>query len=268
MAHVRVIVAAYQQLPMLRLGLRGYLRQSSRDFKLVIADDGSTDGTRRYLESFAGEAEAAGIGFEHHWQEDDGFRKTRILNTCIRAATDESLFLFSDGDCIPPATFVERHIRTHEPGSFHVGGCIRLAQPVSGRITEADVDEGRFETLVTEADRRDLARRARKSRWGIRLRRRRRPKVLGLNMAFDRALLEALNGFDERFHGYGYEDSDLRDRAMRYRPRPVVKIHYGWNDVFHLWHPRLPGGGKATRGYYEMKRPVVCVNGLRSHHAD
>ena len=36
-----------------------------------------------------------------------------------------------------------------------------------------------------------------------------------LNFAMDRGLFEALNGFDERFVGWGYEDSDLRDRAMR-----------------------------------------------------
>lgn len=263
MPHVRVVVAAYQQLPMLRLGLRGYLRQTTRDFSLVIADDGSTDGTRAFLEAFAREAEAAGIPFEHHWQEDRGFRKSRILNTALRAATDETLFLFSDGDCIPPRRFIELHRQSHEPGSFHVGGCVRLSEEVSKRITTAHVDDGSFETWITDADRRDLGRRARKSRWGVRLRRPRRPKVLGLNMAFDRALFEAINGFDERFEGYGFEDSDLRDRAMRHRPRPEVKIHYGVNDVFHLWHPRSPGGRERTRPYYETRRPVVCERGLR-----
>ena len=263
MPHVRVIVAAYQQLPFLKLTMRGYLRQTSRDFSLVIADDGSSDGTQAFLEAFACEAAAAGIAFEHHGQEDRGFRKTRILNTCIREAGDEQLFLFSDGDCIPPAAFVERHIQTHEPYSFHVGGAIRLSEEHSASLGPDDVDQGSFESMITEVDRADLRKRARKSRWGTLLRRKNRPKVLGLNMAFDRALLEGLNGFDERFEGYGYEDSDLRDRAMRHRPRPVVKVHYGWNDVFHLWHPRIAGGRAPNREYYAMKRSVFCERGLR-----
>lgn len=263
MPRVRVIVAAYQQLPLLRLALRGYLRQTAKDFSLVIADDGSAKDTTQFLESFTGKAQAAGIPFEHHWQEDKGFRKTRILNTCVRAASDETLYLFSDGDCIPPARFIERHIETHEPLSFHVGGCVRLSEEASATLTAEDVDHGRYETLIAPADRRDLARRARKSRWGTLLRRKNRPKVLGLNMAFDRTLFEGLNGFDERFEGYGYEDSDLRDRAMRHRPRPVVKVHYGSNDVFHLWHPRIAGGRAPNRDYYAMKRPVFCERGLQ-----
>lgn len=263
MPHARVIVAAYEQLPALRLALRGYLRQTTRDFTLVVADDGSKDDTRTWLEGFARDAEAAGIPFEHHWQQDRGFRKTRILNASVRAATDETLYLFSDGDCIPPAAFVERHLAAHEPLSFHVGGAVRLGPEASARIDAACVDRGDFERMVGPADRRDLARRARKSRWGTLLRRKNRPKVLGLNMAFDRALFEALNGFDERFEGYGYEDSDLRDRAMRHRPRPRVKVFYGENDVFHLYHPAIPGGRKPNRDYYRLQRPVRAERGLR-----
>lgn len=263
MPHVRVIVATYEQLPALRLALRGYLRQTTKDFSLVIADDGSKDDTRAFLASFAPEARAAGIAFEHHWQEDQGFRKTRILNEAIRTSGNETLFLFSDGDCIPPACFVEHHLAVHEPLSFHVGGAIRLGREASATLDEAAVDAGTFENLIGKTDRKDLATRARKSRWGTLVRRKNRPKVLGLNMAFDAELLRALNGFDERFEGYGFEDSDLRDRAMRHRPRPQVKVLYGTNDVFHLWHPVLAGGREGNRATYRLARPVRAEKGFK-----
>ena len=77
--------------------------------------------------------------------------------------------------------------------------------------------------------------------------------VKALNMAIDRALFEALNGFDERFESWGVgEDSDLRDRAMRLRPRPRVKVLYGVNDVFHLWHPRS-GRRDQSQIYYSAE---------------
>jgi len=258
----RVIVATYEQLPLLRLALRGYLRQTTNDFSLVVADDGSGEETQVFLAAFAREAEARGLPFEHVWQEDDGFRKTLILNEAVRRGRGEELLLFSDGDCIPPARFVETHLAVHESLSFHVGGAVRLNEATSVRLMEEDVDIGRFETMITERDRTDLRRRARKSRWGALLRRKNRPKVLGLNMAFDRGLFESLNGFDERFVGYGYEDSDLRDRAMRHRPRPRVKVLYGTMDVFHLWHPRRAGGREPNRAYYALRRPVRCAQGL------
>jgi hypothetical protein len=81
-------------------------------------------------------------------------------------------------------------------------------------------------------------------------------------MALDRALFEELNGFDERFDAYGYEDSDLRDRAMRLRPRPPVAILHGRNDVIHLWHPRASGRKRAMDDYYRTPRPVRCEMGL------
>lgn len=259
----RVIVAAYNQLPFLRRALRGYLRQEGPPFSLALADDGSSDGTEAWLATFAREAADAGIPFEHVWQEDEGFRKNRILNEAVRRGGEEPLLIFSDGDCIPPATFVAGHVAVHEPYSFHVGGAYRLTQAVSDTIGEADVDAGRFEGLGTAADARDLRKRARKSRWGTRLRRKNRPKILGLNMGIDRTLFESLNGFDERFESWGLgEDSDLRDRAMRHRPRARVKVLYGVNDVYHLWHEPAAGGRAKSRAYYDTPRPVRCLHGL------
>jgi GT2 family glycosyltransferase len=261
-ARVRVVLGTYNQVPHLRRSLRGWLRQTTADFTLAVADDGSTDETRRLVEAFAKEAAARGIAVEHHWQEDLGFRKARSLNAAIRAHRGEDLILFSDGDCIPPERFVERHLAVHGPRSFHVGGAVRLSREASERLTEADVDAGRHEALATPADLRDLRRRARKSRWGTFLRRKNRPKVLGLNMAFDRALLEDVNGFDETFEGWGLEDSDLRDRVMRARPRARVRVLYGTNDVVHLWHPVRDGEISRNRAYYETPRPWRCVRGL------
>ena len=257
-----VVVTTYNHLPLLRRALRGYLRQTTTDFHLTVADDGSREDTAAYLRDVAAEFEARGIGFRHVWHEDRGFRKTRILNEAVRQSPAAPLLIFSDGDCIPPAHFVERHLAVHEPRSFHVAGAFRLTQEQSEGISEADVDAGRYEGLGSLANRRELRKKARQSKWGTRVGRRNRPKILGLNMAFDRALLEALNGFDEAFEDFGVgEDSDMRDRAMRLRPKPRVKVLYTQNDVYHLWHP-IDKDLSASRKRRELDRPVRCVQGL------
>jgi len=261
--HALVVVSTYNQ-PSLGLCLRGYLRQTTRDFEIVVADDGSRPEFVAVTRAFAdGPARERGLVVRHVWQADVGFRKTKCVNQALRVASGAPLVIFTDGDCVPPARFVERHLAVHAPRSFHAGGCVRWPQEVSERLTEADVDSGRFETWVTEADRLDLRERAFKSRWGTFFRRRRRPKVLGLNMAVDRALLEEVNGMDERFEGWGLEDDDLRDRVMRSRPRPAAKVLYGVNDVFHLWHPvRGTAPQSPNREYYRSQRPVRCERGL------
>lgn len=260
----RVVFASYNQLPHLRRAIRGYLRQTTNDFALTVADDGSTEDTIEFVEAFRPELEAQGIELDVVRQADDGFRKTRILNEAVRRSKGEPLLIFSDGDCIPPACFVERHLAVHAPRSFHVGGAYRLSREVTEALTEADVDAGVYEAFGTGADRRDLAHRRRKSLVGTFLRRRNRPKVLGLNFAVDRALLEEINGFDERFRSWGVgEDSDVRDRLMRCRPRPRVRVLYGENDVFHLWHPvRSEGGREKHRAYMKSARPVRAEEGL------
>jgi hypothetical protein len=95
------------------------------------------------------------------------------------------------------------------------------------------------------------------------IRRKRRPKAIGLNLAVDRAIFEEVNGFDERYtRPYLGEDDDLRDRLMTLRPRPKVKNLFARNYVFHLYHPTKTGMRKANRAYYESARPVRCVKGL------
>ena len=259
----RVILASYNQVPYLRLVLRGYLRQTHRDFTLVVADDGSGPEQRAFLGEMAPLLQDAGIDFEHVWHEDCGWRKNRIMNEAVRRAKGEELLIFSDADCIPPAHFVERHLAVYEPRSFHVAGALRLSREESEGIDEASVDDGSFETLGSESTRHKLRVKARKSRWGTLLRRRHRPKVRGLNMGIAREIFEAVNGFDERFENpYLGEDTDLRDRLMRLRPRPRVKVLYTENDVYHLWHSMGTRSPALNRPYYSQKRPVRCAAGL------
>jgi glycosyltransferase involved in cell wall biosynthesis len=257
-----VVVSAYNQLPYLRRVVAGYLRQSCTDFQLVIADDGSSDGTGAFLEARAVDLEARGIGLLHVWHEDVGFRKTKILNEAVRRSPEAPLLIFSDGDCIPPRHFVERHLAAHEDRSFHVGGAYRLDRATSEGIDEEAVETGSFEACRLPENEKELRKKARQSRWGTRFGRRNRPKILGLNMAFDRALFLALNGFDEDFADWGVgEDSDMRDRAMRLRPRPRVKVLYTQNDVYHLWHP-VSKDLSASRARRAEERPLRCVHGF------
>lgn len=263
-ARALVVVGTYNQ-PSLALALRGWLRQGERDFELVVADDGSAPAYVQVVRDFIdGPARAAGLRVHHAWHEDRGFRKARIVNEALRRVPGPRLVILTDGDCVPPACFVERHLAAHAPRSFHVGGCVRWSREVSEGLTPAQVDDGSFEAWHDAGHARDARWRALKSRWGTFWHLRRRPKVLGLNMAVDRALLDEANGMDERFEGWGLEDDDLRDRLMRLAPRPRVRVLYGRNDVFHLWHPIAGKAvGSPNLAYYRSPRPARCVFGLQ-----
>ncbi len=257
-----VVIATYNQVPYLRRVLAGYLRQDTTDFQVTVADDGSREDTRELVESFVPRFAERGIVLQHVWHPDEGFRKCRILNEAVRHSPPAPLLVFTDGDCVPPAHFVAKHLAAHEPMSFHVAGAFRLTREQSEAIDEETVAAGSFEGSGSAENHKELRIKRRKSIWGTRLGRRNRPKILGLNFAMDRGLFEALNGFDEAFADWGVgEDSDMRDRAMRLRPKPVVKVLYLENDVYHLWHPISKDLSKS-RARRKVKRPVRCEQGF------
>ena len=257
---VRVVVSTFDRLHLLRRAARAYLRQTFQDFAVTVADDGSGPETAAFVRQWAAEAP---FPVDHVRQPHDGFRKAAILNEAVRRSDGEPLLLFTDGDCVPPARFVELHAMAHVPRSFQVGGMAKIDREHSEALTEADVDAGRHEALVTAVHRRVCRRWAIKSRFGVALHLRRRPKAIGTNIGIDRGLYEEINGFDEAFVGWGGEDDDLRDRAMATRPRPRVRLLFGRCDTIHLWHPPAETKGlELNRAHWKGKRPVRCLRGL------
>jgi len=63
-------------------------------------------------------------------------------------------------------------------------------------------------------------------------------------IVFPRAVWDDMGGFDERFSGWGYEDMAVQS---------VVAGLYGHEriegDVYHLWHPRSLGSGRADKDH-------------------
>ncbi len=87
-------------------------------------------------------------------------------------------------------------------------------------------------------------------------------------MAFWRADIVAVNGFDEDYTGWGTgEDSDIGTRLYHLgRPRKFV---YGRAITFHLNHPPAPRGHHAASlarlAQTIADRKIRCAHGLDRH---
>lgn len=127
-----VIITTYNSEDWLRKVLIGYSVQTETDFELVIADDGSTIKTKQVIESFSSKFKYPIL---HVWQEDDGFRKSEILNKAI-LKTNTDYLLFTDGDCIPRNDFVITHLKHQQKGYFLSGGYFKLPLLLSTLISE------------------------------------------------------------------------------------------------------------------------------------
>lgn len=135
---VAVIVSTYNKPRWLEKVLWGYSVQSYPDFQLIIADDGSGEETAAVI---AAARATFGERLLHVWHPDNGFRKCEILNRAIVAA-DADYLVFSDGDCIPRADFVERHRTLARHGRFISGGVIWLPRELSDSLTREQIVRG------------------------------------------------------------------------------------------------------------------------------
>lgn len=263
MPRVSVILSTFDQPRALEFSLLGYRRQTFRDFEVVVADDGSDDETREVVEKFRA---AGDFPVKHVWQENHGYRRARIANTAVRAS-EGTVLLLTDGDCIPHRDFVRVHAERCGPGCFCAGGYVRLSAEYCRTLDADKVMAGEYEGQMTAADRRRFRYLHWKSVLGIWLGRIRMPKVYGCNLSVDRKVYYAVNGYDENFDGFGREDSDLRNRLRRYGARAVSVWGKAW--VYHLddvidpkvRRRRIPRGDASA--YYERPEiPIRCLNGL------
>lgn len=234
---ISVIVSTYNREDALDVALRALSRQSDRNFEIVVADDGSGPATARVAREWAAKT---ALPIKHVWHEDCGFRLSDIRNRGIRVSAG-AYILFLDGDCIARRNFVAAHRRLAEPGWFVTGTRILLSADLTDRILHQGLEPelwGLGRWLVLRA-RRQLNRFAPllELRLGAmrKLSARRWRGARGSNMAFWRADLEKVDGFDSSFSGWGREDSDIFIRLIRAGVRR--KDGRFASGVLHLWHP-------------------------------
>lgn len=138
---ITIIIASYNKPNYLKLVLDGYRNQSQMNFKVIIADDGSTYETRKLIEQ---EQLNYPVPLKHIWHSDDGFRKCRILNKAIAASEGSDYLIFTDDDCIPLPDFVESHLRFAQPKHFLSSGGMRLPDNLTQHIFDVGYDDIEF----------------------------------------------------------------------------------------------------------------------------
>jgi hypothetical protein len=245
------------------LSLAGYLRQSFRDFELIIADDGSDRETFQILENFK---KVCDFPILHIWQENRGYRRAMIVNRAV-ALSRGDLLILSDGDCIPHRDFVYSHIKTHKGKALAVGSYVRLPFEFSKNLTPEMIKEGIFEKYLSTLEKMRFLWMHIKNLFYIAIRKRDKPKVFSCNISVDRELFFRINGYDENFAGFGKEDSDLRNRLVRCASAKSV-FHRAF--VFHIDHridekkikQPLRNKVKEKEYYYRNNIPIRCENGI------
>ncbi|MCP3941308.1 MAG: glycosyltransferase [Desulfobacteraceae bacterium] len=227
---VSVIVPTYNRPKALVKVLDGLVNQTRLPHEVIIADDGSTKETAGVLAPYLSRPDI----FVHHvWQEDRGFRLSRIRNKAILKARGDYLLML-DGDCIPEKHFVQDHLLLAENGCFFQGKRVIVNQKVEDRFTCLNMDS--FARRLVHAVTLDIS----NSHHILRLpfwpahKTSKLSGIRGCNMGFFKKDLVAVNGYNQAIQGWGREDQEIVVRLYKYglkrKENPFKAICY------HLWH--------------------------------
>jgi glycosyltransferase involved in cell wall biosynthesis len=235
---VSVIISTYNQPEWLKKELMGYEHQSFKNYEIIIADDGSTEDTANLIHQFRTNSK---IGIAHVWQEDKGFRKTEILNKALQKAQAPYL-IFTDGDCIPRADFIETHLKLRRKKCFLSGGYFKLPKHISELISFEDIKTQRCfekEWLLKQGLKNNFkTNKLTASGFKEQFLNAFTPTKAtfdGMNVSVWKTDVIEVNGFDERM-AYGGEDRELGERLMNLGIKPI-QIRYS-AICLHLDHER------------------------------
>lgn len=259
-----LIINTFEKPRHLALVLESIAAQTGVDgrIEVIVADDGSRDETADVV---AGFTRTARLPVRFTTETHAGFRLARVRNQGARIACGDYL-IFLDGDCILPRDHVATYLARRRPGAAHLGYCARLPEAASAALRPGALAATDLAALVPTAERRLLRRRFRKAWWHVFLRHPSKPRLAGGDFGVWRADFERVNGFDERFVGWGQEDDDLglRLRAAGVRLESILDR----TCSLHVWHPTDPSATRRWRdgpnvGYFLRRgRLTRCRRGL------
>lgn len=256
-----LIISTYNWPNALAVVLKSVALQQELPDEVIVADDGSRPETQALIEQFR-------MGFpvplHHCWHPDTGFRLAAIRNKAMAMATQEYIISI-DGDMVLHPAFIKTHKRMARNNTFIQGKRVLLQPPITKNILQTRTWRitpftsgivNRFNAISSLI----LAKIGSRKRADIKA-------IRGCNMAFWRADVLRVNGFNEEIVGWGREDSEI---AIRLLNAGVTRRNLAFGGVaYHLYHPEnartaLPANDRILAEAIQEKA-VWAKNGISQY---
>jgi GT2 family glycosyltransferase len=258
---VSLIITTYNNPQYLTLCLRSLKGQTLMPDQVVIADDGSGPETKEVIDAFRRECPVPVL---HVWHDDSGYRRAAIINKAM-AAAEGSYLIVIDGDMICHRRMIEDHCRHAASGVFLCGSQNRLGRRATDRIKRSGRTDVPWWVRISSFN---ALRFTPLTPWML-ARYKQGPKhflrtLRGGHMSIWRDYMVAVNGYDEDFTGWGYEDTDLgvrlKNAGFRMRNLKLAGV------IFHMWHGEQ-SRAESKQNHDRMMRSVEnktvrCLNGM------
>ena len=221
-----LLISTYNWPQALELVLKSVTLQTVIPSEIIIADDGSTDETKKVIDFYK-----ISINIKHIWHKDDGFRKTIIMNKAIKEAQHDYIVQV-DGDMILHPKFISDHLYYAKENYFIKGSRAMLHQNLTQEILQSKT----FDFTVLSKNVRSKINATRASFlaplfFGNKYR---TNNLRGCNFAFWKKDFIAVNGYNNEINGWGHEDIEIAARLVN---NGTLRRQFKMIAVcFHLYH--------------------------------
>ncbi|MFC1513306.1 glycosyltransferase [Thermodesulfobacteriota bacterium] len=216
---VSIIICFYERLEHLKRCLDS-LHFSSCDFdEVIITDDGSSNDTVTKLQLLISEYD---FPIKHVWQPHKNFQVAAARNNGIRNSKGDYLIFF-DCDFLILKDTIQQHLDRAKPGRFVAGHCKYLDKHQTNQLFSAPFSAEELTTLYHSTPDNELRKSHRRFiKRTILMRMRLVPftkQSLGGHLSIHRKDIEAVNGYDENYVGWGgrrrSRHTSRRSRCLR-----------------------------------------------------
>lgn len=255
---VSVIVPVYNRLEHLRALFICLLRQTVPPYELIISDDGSQEKVEDYIGDLI---EKAPFKIKHIYQKDKGFRKTRALNNGVKNSEGD-LLVFCDQDLIFSEDHIENIIKNSRKKEFLMGRPVSISENEKNIILQ-EIEKNSYERVLSNLEEKykfwvkDTLKKDKIRRIFKQLHLKKRGiKLVGMSYSLFKEDYISINGYDERYQGWGCEDDDFGNRLE------IIGIigreFRGSLIQIHLFHPFDPTKTKSSNEeYYSLRKKEI-----------
>ena len=242
---ISAVIITYNRPDALDLVIKSILNQSLIPDEVIIADDGSDHDTSELLETYRNKTP---FRLEHVWQEDLGYRIAAIRNKAVMKSKGDYL-IFSDGDLIFHPDFFKDFRSVATGNTVHIGSRVLLSGEATWQLLEKKACFLNYSGFSREVASNRMN--AIRIPWiNSLLPPVKNPgKMRGGLLGVWKSDLVAVNGWDESYSGWGFEDTDLVVR-LYYRGLTIRRLKFA-ALTYHLWHP------ESDRGKMEHNRILL-----------
>ncbi|HEB9304495.1 TPA: glycosyltransferase [Campylobacter coli] len=209
-----LIITTYNQPKHLALVLDSVKNLDPLPNEVLIADDGSKEDTAKLIQEYQKKFPCT---LKHIWQEDRGFRAAASRNKAINASSSEYIILI-DGDMILEKSFIADHLKFASLKTILQGSRTILNKNESEDILKSNDFKLAFNKKNLKNKKNDFLAYLIYNFSKIDKNFFKKSQLVKgsktCNMSFYKSDFEAIEGFNEKFIGWGREDSEFAARFL------------------------------------------------------